>query len=283
MRTLILGAQGQLGHELARVLSGDVVCLDRAAADLTRPDLLAAALAMHRPVIVYNAAAYNHVDRAEAEPEAAFAVNALGVRSLSLACRAHGCVLVHFSTDHVFGLDAGRQTPYAETDVPGPVNVYGASKLAGEQFVRTISPRHFVIRTCGLYGNRGTGGKGGNFVEAIRRRAAAGEPLRVVADQECSPTHAADLASAAAALAGTGAYGLYHITNARSCTWFEFASAILADAGGRVPLTAISSAEYGAAAARPSYSVLDGAKYLALGLPPLRPWQQALPDYLTER
>jgi dTDP-4-dehydrorhamnose reductase len=282
MKALILGLRGQLGQELARILSG-AIGLDRAQADLTRPESLAAALATHRPDVVYNAAANNHVDRAESEPDAAFAVNAFGVRSVALACQAQGCVLVHFSTDHVFGLDADRRIPYAESDAPGPLNVYGASKLAGEYFVGANCRRHYVVRTCGLYGRHGTGGKAGNFVETILQRAAGGAALRVVDDQHCTPTRAADLAAAAVALAGTGAYGLYHVVNAGSCSWFEFARAILAHAGLSAPLTAIASAEYAGAAARPSYSVLDGSKYRALGLPPLPPWQEALRDYLTAR
>jgi dTDP-4-dehydrorhamnose reductase len=283
MKSLILGARGQLGQELAGVLAGEVLCLDRASADLTRFESLAAALAAHRPDVVYNAAAYNFVDRAESEPELAFAVNAIGVRSLALACRAQGCALVHFGSDHVFGACTGRRTPYAESDAPAPVNVYGTSKLAGEHFVRALCPRHFIIRTCGLYGSRGQGGKSGNFVETILHRATAGAALRIVDDQQCTPTRAADLARAAAALAATGAYGLYHVTNGGSCSWFEFARAILTHAGMSVPLTAITSAEFAAPAARPSYSVLDRAKFSALGLAALPPWQEALRNYLSAR
>src|SRR5205085_9848553 len=176
--------------------------------------------------VVINCAAYNLVDRAEDEPDAAFAVNAWAVRELATACNELGSVLVHFSTDHVFGLDAARRTPYAEDDPPGPVNVYGLSKLSGEYLVRALCPRHFIVRTCGLYGIWGSGGKGGNFVETMLRLAREGKPLRVVDDQECTPSYTVDIATATAALIATDRYGLYHLTNSGSCSWYDFARAI---------------------------------------------------------
>src|SRR3954453_23472525 len=216
MRYAVLGAAGQLGRELCHCLPGAVAALTRARADLTRPDTSRAARDEARPDVVFNCAAYNFVDRAESEPAAAFAVNAWGVRDLALLCRDLGCALVHFSTDYVFGLDESRQTPWDEADAPGPVSVYGLSKLAGEYLVRSLSPRHFVLRTCGLYGVWGSGGKGGNFVETMLRVAGQGKPLRVVADQRCTPSYTVDVAEATAALIGTERYGLYHLTNAGS-------------------------------------------------------------------
>jgi dTDP-4-dehydrorhamnose reductase len=283
MQYAVLGSAGQLGRDLCPRLAGEVTPLTREDADLTRPETLRAAVARLRPDVVVNCAAYNYVDRAEAEPEAAFAVNAWGVRELARACRDLGCVLVHFSTDYVFGFDAARQTPYAEPDAPGPVSVYGLSKLAGEYLARATWNRHFVIRTCGLYGVWGSGGKGGNFVETMLRLARQGKPLRVVADQVCTPTYTADLAVAAAALVNTGCYGLYHLTNAGSCSWFDFARGILETAGVKAEVTPITSREYNAPARRPPYSVLDAGAYRAVGLPPLRPWQEAVAAYLQER
>src|SRR5205085_7588336 len=165
-------------------------------------------------------------DRAESGLSAAFQVNAYAVRELALACRDLGCTLVHFSTDYVYGLDAGRLEPYLESDRPGPVNVYGVSKLSGEFLVRANCPRHFIIRTCGLYGVWGIGGKGGNFVETMLRLAREGKPLRVVDDQECTPSYTVDIATATAALIATDRYGLYHLTNSGSCSWYDFARAI---------------------------------------------------------
>jgi dTDP-4-dehydrorhamnose reductase len=233
--------------------------------------------------MVINCAAYNLVDRAESEPDEAIAVNAWGPRSLALICRDADCPLVHFSTDYVFGLAEDRRSPYTEMDAPGPVSVYGTSKLAGEFFVRALCPRHFVIRTCGLYGVWGSGGKGGNFVEKMLRVASQGKPLRVVADQFCTPSYTADVAQAAAELIGTDQYGLYHVTNAGSCSWHEFAGTIFALEAVQADLMPIPSRDYPLPARRPAYSVLSLDKYASLGLLPPRPWPEALATYLAER
>src|SRR5262249_7467563 len=158
----------------------------RADLDLTRFADIPTAIAAVRPDVFVNCAAYNLVDKAEAEPEEAFAANAWGVRELARACTVAKIKLVHFSTDYVFGLDATRTIPLTEDDPPGPVSVYGLSKLAGEYLARAASPDALVIRTCGLYGLRGSGGKGGNFVETMLRVAEQGKPLRVVNDQRCT-------------------------------------------------------------------------------------------------
>jgi dTDP-4-dehydrorhamnose reductase len=279
MRCVVLGAGGQLGSDLVPRLPGEVVPLTRAGADLTRPGPLGDTLRDLRPGVVMNCAAYNLVDRAEAEPEAAFAVNAWGARNLAVICRDLGCQLVHISSDYVFGLDEGRTAPYLEHDAPGPVSVYGLSKLAGEYLVRALCPRHLVVRTCGLYGRRGSGGKGGNFVETMLRLAGQGKPIRLVADQVCTPTATVDLADAVAGLVREGRHGLYHVTNSGACSWHEFAEAVFALARVGAKLTAISSQEYGAAARRPAYSVLG----TATDRTPLRPWREALVAYLQSR
>jgi dTDP-4-dehydrorhamnose reductase len=283
MRFAVLGANGQLGRDLCPRLTGEVLRLGRAELDLAEPGKSREVLTRLRPDVLINCAAYNFVDRAEDEPTAAFASNAWGVREIALACRDLGCLLVHFSTDYVFGLDTGRRTPYVESDAPGPVSVYGLSKLAGEYLVRALCPRHFVIRTCGLYGVWGSGGKGGNFVETMLRLAGEGKPLRVVADQVCTPSYTADVATAIVALLGTESHGLYHLTNAGCCSWFGFAEAIFELTGVRADLAPVTSEAYGARARRPAYSVLDRAAHGFLGLPPVRPWREALAAYLEER
>jgi dTDP-4-dehydrorhamnose reductase len=283
MRCVVLGAAGQLGSELVARLPGEVVPLDRAQADLTDAQQVRRALAELRPDVAVNCAAYNLVDRAESEAEAACAVNAWAVRSLAAVCHELGCLLVHFSTDHVFGLAEGRATPYREEDAPGPVNVYGLSKLAGEYLVRASTPWHLIIRTCGLYGRQGAGGKGGNFVATMLRLAEQGRPLRVVADQVCTPSSTVDVAAATSALIRAGCQGIYHVTNGGCCTWHEFAQAIFAELGRAVEVTAITSQEFGAAARRPSYSVLSTARAAAAGAGPLRPWREALAEYLRDR
>ncbi len=283
MKVAVLGAGGQLGHDLCRRWPGEITALERSQADLTHPETLQAVLSALRPQVVVNCAAYNLVDRAESEPAAAFAVNAWGVRNLALVCRNLDCTLVHFSTDYVFGLEEGRHTPWTENDAPGPVNVYGLGKLTGEFLIRALLRRHFIIRTCGLYGVWGTGGKGSNFVETMLRLAKQGQPLRVVADQCCTPTYTVDLAEAVAALVATEHFGLYHLTNAESCSWQEFAQAIVSQAGLAVTVQPITSQEFGALARRPQYSVLANNRYLEQGFGPLRPWPEALAAYFQER
>jgi dTDP-4-dehydrorhamnose reductase len=283
VRIAVLGSQGQLGRDLLPRLGGDVVPLTRAEIDLSRPDTIAPGLAAARADVLVNCAAYNFVDKAETEPEAAFAVNAWGVRALAKACAAAGVKLVHFSTDYVFGLDERRTEPLTEADPPEPVSVYGLSKLAGEYVVRAESPANLVVRTCGLYGVWGSGGKGGNFVETMLRVAGQGKPLRVVNDQRCTPSYTPDVAHATAELIRAGATSLYHVTSAGSCTWYEFAAEIFRQAGVRADLTPITSREFGAAARRPAYSVLSNTRLTAAGVHSARPWQEALASYLAER
>jgi dTDP-4-dehydrorhamnose reductase len=281
MRFGVLGAAGQLGSDLCPRLPGEVVPLSRAEIDLTRHETMLEGVAGLDVLI--NCAAYNFVDRAETESEAAFAVNAWGVRALARACERAGVRLVHFSSDYVFGLDAERTTPRSEADPPGPVNVYGLSKLAGEYLARAECPGALVIRTCGLYGTRGSGGKGRNFVETMLRLSREGKPIRVVNDQCLTPSYTVDVAATTVSLISARAEGLYHVTNAGDCTWYDFAREIFERSGLKPNLTSITSTDLGAAAKRPAYSVLGSVKLDSLGLHPLRPWSDALGAYLLER
>jgi dTDP-4-dehydrorhamnose reductase len=283
MKTIVVGSAGQLGRDIVPLWPGEVIAITRPEADLTNPVALREELASHRPDFVVNCAAYNFVDRAESEPETAFAVNAWGARQLALICRQLDATLVHFSTDYVFGADERRREPWQETDAPGPISAYGLSKLTGEHWVRLLCPKHFVIRTCGLFGVAGSGGKGGNFVESMLRLATQGRPISVVDDQHCTPSFTRDVAAASAALVATGVYGLYHITNAGDCSWYEFAREIFRQSDLHAQLKAITSAEFGAVARRPAYSVLARAALDSLGMPPMRSWREALGDYLRLR
>jgi dTDP-4-dehydrorhamnose reductase len=279
MRAVVVGSAGQLGRELVALLGGEVAWAgDLGEIDATDPAAVAALLARERPDVVYNATAYNRVDAAEREPLAAFAVNAGAPHFLARAARDVGAVLVHYSTDYVF--DGTASQPYREDDAPRPLGVYGASKLAGEHLVAAAGGEHLVVRTSGVLGRGGSEQKGGSFVERIVAKARAGEPLRVVADQVFAPTCAADLAQASIALVRSGARGLFHVTNAGSCSWHELAQAALALAGLDAPVERIAVADLRLPARRPSYSELSCEKYLGLGLPPLRPWRAALPDCL---
>ncbi|HEV3438604.1 MAG TPA: dTDP-4-dehydrorhamnose reductase [Gemmata sp.] len=282
MRIAVLGAAGQLGRDLCSRLSGNVIPLSRLEIDLTRPGDIPSCVAALNVDAFINCAAYNFVDVAESEPEAAFAVNAWGVRTLASACRTSGIKLIHFSTDYVFGLDPTSK-PLTEDDPPGPVGVYGLSKLAGEYLIRSISPDALVIRTCGLYGVWGSGGKGGNFVETMLRLAEQGKPIPVVDDQRCTPSYTVDVAEATAALIRSGASGLFHVTNTGSCTWHEFAAEIFRQAKLTPQLKRITSEEFRRPAHRPSFSVLSTAKCTATVHSSPRPWPEALAAYLVER
>ena len=283
MPIALLGANGQLGREFLQTVQADLVPLSRAQGDLTRPLELRRALEAIRPSVVLNCAAYTLVDQAETEPHAAFAVNAWGVRDLALICRDLDCTLVHISTNYVFGLDENRRTPYVETDLPGPTSTYGNSKLAGEYFVQTHCPKHFILRTCGLYGPTDPQSKRSNFVETILRKAATGQPLRLVNDQVCTPTSTYDLVQAVAECLRSEQYGLYHVTNSGACTWYEFARAILELTRQNTPISPIGTPDYPVPAKRPIYSVLEHQQWIEHGFAPLRPWAEALSGYLRRR
>jgi dTDP-4-dehydrorhamnose reductase len=280
-RDIVIIGAGQLGQDLSQRLGSRAVVLTHREIELRDCDSLARVLLPLHPRVVINTAAFNFVDDAETRAGEAFAINALGVRELSLVCRDLDCVLVHFSTDYVFGLDGTRSKPYSEEDVPGPINVYGTSKLAGECFVRSLCPKHFVVRTCGLYGHHGSGGKGQNFVNTMLRLAREGRPVRVVADQICTPTATADLADATIRLIETDAFGLYHWTNSGQCSWHEFACEIFRLAGLTADCTPITTAEFGSGATRPTFTILDSTRWPQLGLPKPRPWQDALGEFLA--
>jgi len=282
MRTLLIGARGQLGTALAPLFDGELHAPSRGELDLADPPAAYRWVMGCRPDLVINAAAYNLVDRAEDEPQVAYAINALGPRALARACAELGCALVHVSTDHVFGIEPQRQTPYREEDAPGPVSAYGVSKLAGEYFVRAGCPRHFVVRTCGLYGVAASPGKS-NFVETMLRKAREQNEITVVQDQRCTPTWAADLARAIWRLVATQQYGLYHATNSGQTSWYEFARTILEMARLDARVVPTSSAQYAARAARPKYSVLDGSLlFRAIGSA-LPDWRESLANYLNSR
>ncbi|MFO1005901.1 MAG: dTDP-4-dehydrorhamnose reductase [Planctomycetaceae bacterium] len=281
MRIALIGANGQLGTDLHRQLAGEVVPLTHADIEVTRADSIDAMLDSVKPDLVLNTAAYNLVDKAETDSEAAMAANAWAPRLLALACAKRELALAHISSDFVFGLETGPQSPKTESDPPGPQGVYAASKLLGEYFVRSYCPKHFVIRTCGLYGQAATKAKG-NFVLTMLRLAKEKPQLKVVADQRCVPSYTKDVAAVISALVQTPFYGLYHATNAGDTSWFEVASEAIRLAGLKTPVLPMTTKEFGAPAARPAYSVLNCEKIeKATGLT-LRPWKEALAAYLTE-
>lgn len=282
MRIVIVGGRGQLGTALAGVLKEDLVSLGSDTFDIAVHDQVCARLDAEKPRIVINASAYNFVDRAEDEPERAYAVNALGPRNLASWCGRHDVLLVHVSTDYVFGLDAARRSPYAETDLPGPLGAYAVSKLAGEAFVQSLAPKHFVLRTCGLYGKAVSPGKG-NFVETMLRLGRERDSLSVVDDQWCTPTSALDLARTISQLISTDHYGLYHATSSGETTWFRLAQEIFRLAQLNVSVRPITTAEYPTKARRPAWSVLNTRKLAGVLGAPLPSWQESLAENLAHR
>lgn len=278
---VVTGCHGQLGSELCRQWGPLALGLDLPELDLTDGQRTAETLLRLRPRVIVNTAAYTLVDRAEEEPERCRTVNAAAVAVLADVCRQLDAVLVQVSTDYVFGQDAARRTPYTEHDPPGPLNTYGQSKLEGERRAAGWA-KHFIVRTCGLYGRLGPRSPG-NFVATMLRLARQGKPLRVVNDQQCCPSFVPHVARAIRFLAATEAYGTYHVVNTGSTTWYELAAELFRQAGLEVSLVPITTAEYGARAPRPAYSVLDTSKYHALpDAPPMPAWQDALAEYLRQ-
>lgn len=282
MKLLVIGATGQLGRDLVPALAGEeVVPLSHADLELRDNAGMQAVVDGYRPDVVINLAAYHRVDDCEVQPETAFLVNALAVRQLARACRDYASALLHVSTDYVF--DGRKGEAYTESDAPNPLSVYGASKVAGEYLVRHTLDRHYIVRTSGLYGLAGSSGKGGNFVERMLQLAREGKPIRVVADQVLTPTYTVDVAAKISELVRTERWGTYHLTNAGQCSWYEFATRIFELAQLEADLSPTTSAEFGARALRPAFSVLRSERLGLTGLSALRPWGEALAAYLQAR
>ncbi len=303
MRVAVTGITGQLGHDLVQTAKRaplaekvEVIALDRAALDVRRARDVRSVLETVRPDAVIHAGAYTKVDLAEGEGRLeAYAVNAFGAQHLAQACGSLGAALVYVSTDYVF--DGQKQTPYTEFDVVNPINEYGRSKWAGEEFVRRLLPRHCIVRTSWVYGENTAPG-GGNFVNAMLRlartqmggRSDGRAEVAVVADQFGCPTWSRDLAQGIWNLLlsisdGSATYGTYHMTGAGTCSWRDFAAAIFLEAGlaDRVDVRPIPASEYPRPARRPAYSVLEPLALRTQGLPVLRDWREALSEYLRGR
>jgi dTDP-4-dehydrorhamnose reductase len=266
MRVLITGAAGQLGTDLRRLLP-DADARDRHALSIVDRDAVRAAVDGRD--LVFNCAAHNAVDAAEADPGAALAVNAEGPGLLAEACRDAGARLVHFSTNFVFGGEGER--PFTEADPPRPLGAYARSKLEGERRVLAELPGALVVRSSGLFGAAGSAVKGGSFPERIVARARQGKPLRVVADQRLNPTYTGDLARAAVDLAERGEGGVVHLVAAGCCSFRELAVEALRLAGLEPDVAGVTTADLGAPAPRPLNGCLESIR-----VPALRPWREGL-------
>jgi dTDP-4-dehydrorhamnose reductase len=277
MPVLIIGSAGQLGRELVKAFGDRAVPLDLPALDIRDPEGLVKILESHRPDTVINTAAYHNVPGCEKDPERAFSLNVLGVRNLRDACRKIEARFVHISTDYVF--DGEKGEPYTEEDVPNPLNLYGVTKLAGEFFARQV-PVHYVIRISSLFGIGGSLGKGGtNFVKLMLQAARTKDSVAVSSNIRSSPTYAPDAAAAIRRILEDGqAPGVFHVTNSGGCSWYEFAREIFRRTGSRIRLEErVETPELEGGLRRPLYTELRSVKR-----PPLRPWTEALGDYLAE-
>ena len=285
MKIAVTGAYGQLGSELCRQLGDAAIPLDIDTLDLTDGAATVAQMTALKPSAVINCAAYTHVDKAESDLERCRTINALAVEHLARACGMLDCPLVQISTDYVFGAVRDMPRPWRENDPPSPQGVYARTKLEGEQAAARYA-KHLIVRTCGLYA-RPADAKAVNFVRTMLHLGAERSELRVVADQRCTPTYVPHMARAVLFLVGAAngqpaPWGTYHVTNAGETTWNEFAAEIFHLAGMQVAIRPITSAEYDAPAARPSYSVLDTTAYHRLGGPAMPSWKAALAEYFAE-
>lgn len=283
-RVAIFGSGGQLGVELLAVFRArgyQVAGFERTTVDITDQALVEKTLAQFDPAVVINSAAYNQVDVAEKEPQAAFVVNALAVRNLAMACRQIDARLVHFSTDYVFDGMAGRA--YTENDAPHPLGAYAVSKLAGELYARAYLDRPLVIRTSGVFGPGGLDTARGNFVELMLRLAGQGQTVRVVEDHVASPTFAPALAARTADLVEKKIDGIIHAGGGEPISWFEWAGKIFRAAGLHPELKPTNEREFRTAARRPRYSALSNGKMESLGIAPMPTLDEAIRQYLETR
>ena len=276
MRALITGGGGQLASDLQSLLGDERArSFSHAELDIADPAAVDRAFAEVQPEVVFNCAAFHNVDVCETEPDSAWAVNVRAVRDLA----TRGAKLVHLSTNYVF--DGRREDPYAEDDVPAPRSIYAITKLAGEHAALAYGQRALVVRGAGLYGLHGSASKGGNFVQRMLARAEAGGGLKMVADQRLQPTFAYDLASAVVEAAQSDAEGVLHLTAQGACSWFEFTEAIMEIAAVEVDIEPVQTTIPPGGVDRPLNGVLARKRADEPGLTPLRPWREALEDYMS--
>lgn len=282
MKVAIIGADGQLGVDVVNAFTrnGDEVRpLTHADIELSDLDSVAKSLREFRPDVVVNTAAMHHVDKCEADPQRAFAVNGIGSRNLAMVSRDINATLMHVSTDYVF--DGAKAQPYVEEDAPRPLNVYGNTKLAGEYFVRGLD-KHFVLRVSAIYGKSPCRAKGGlNFVELMLKLARERGKVRVVDSELVTPTRTTEIAKQIVALSRSGAYGLYHATAEGQCSWHGFAAEIFRLTSTPVTLEIAGQNEFPAKVPRPLYSVLENEALKKHSLNVFKPWQEGLREYLS--
>jgi len=274
VKIAVTGAGGMLGSDVCDVFARefDIVPLTRGSLDIVDLDTTVSVIKEIKPDFLIHVAAFTDVDRSEHDPERAYLVNGIGTRNVAIACEEAGCPVIYISSDYVF--DGQKGSPYDEWDAPEPVNKYGLSKLMGERFVMMFTRRFYIVRTSWLFGS---GGK--NFVDTIRRLLRERDEIEVVDDQIGSPTYTRDLAIKLKELIGRG-YGIYHITNSSSCSWYEFARRIRDYTSSDSVVRPTTSEKFPRPAKRPPYSVLNNTMLRLEGIKPLRQWHEALREYI---
>jgi|ERR1041385_1326681 dTDP-4-dehydrorhamnose reductase len=282
MKTVIIGGNGQLGMDLMKAF-GDVnpVSLTHADIEIDAIDSVSKTLSSLKPDLVINTAAYHKVDDCEKYPDRSFQVNALGALNLARVCESLNARLLHLSTDYVF--DGKKQAPYVENDLPNPLNVYAVTKVAGEHFVQSNCSKHYVVRSSGLYGHNPCRAKGRNFIDTMLKLSKERSEIKVVDDEILTPTYTYHLAVQIRELVSQDSYGLYHITNNGSCSWYQFAKEIFKNAGVRISVVPVSAKEFPSSVKRPSYSVLENANLQLLGIDHMPQWQESLAHYFANK
>ena len=275
MKILITGSNGMLGHDLQEVLNDkhELILTTSKTLDITDKNQVLKVICENNPDVVINSAAYTDVDGCEDNHDFAYSVNGDGVRNLALACKEIDCPLVHISTDYVFNGKNNR--PWVEDDEIDPINVYGKSKLEGEEAILEILDKYFIVRTAWLYGVNGR-----NFPKTMLELAKNHSEITVVYDEVGSPTYTLDLAYGISQLIETDYYGIYHLTNSESCSWCEFARYIFEVAGVDVKVIPVTASEFARPAPRPSYSVLENKNWIDNGFKPLRSYKEAIKEYI---
>lgn len=285
MKVAVIGGNGQLGRDVSAAFSREghaVTSLTHQEIEVSSPASVRESLGALRPELVVNTSAFHHVEKCEADPAHAFAVNGIGARNLAQITQEVGATLMHISTDYVF--DGRKNAPYTEEDVPAPLNVYGNTKVSGELFVSATNPRHFIVRTSAIYGENPCRAKGGlNFVELMLKLATERNELRVVDDEFVTPTPTAQIAQQLVALSRSSDYGLYHATAEGSCSWFEFAAAIFDLTKTKIRLEPARPGEFPIKVARPKYSVLENQALKSRSLNVFTHWKEGLENYLARR
>ena len=275
MKILITGSNGMLGHDLIEVLKDkhELLLTTSKTLDITDADSVMDFIVKSNPDIVINSAAYTDVDGCESNPDLAYNVNGEGVKNLALACREVDCPLVHISTDYVFNGQNDR--PWVEDDEIGPISIYGKSKLKGEEHIKEILEKYFIVRTAWLYGVNGR-----NFPRTVLELAQNHSEITVVYDEVGTPTYTPDLAKGISKLIETDYYGTYHLTNSGNCSWCEFARYIFEVADVDVNVIPVTASEFARPAPRPSYSVLENRNWVENGFEPLRNYKEAIKEYI---